>query len=1198
MYNNTDKTFTIDRLDAGDKITIEFSGHYFSNTWHGGNCTMSSTNTSKSENSTLTSGEEFTVNTAGSVSILCNNYTTIKKITIITAHTAVYEIVDAAGGGQTFRFISGGVLADKRAAVQYMTMSFGNLKDLTYVKKMPSDHFAATSVVSADDDFSVCTHSHYTTEVKENLPGKEYTVFKGNDNTTFEPIYGSYYYFYPNVDGEMTIRVYTKANTNDDPLCFFDRTAGTADVVVPASNGSTVYTIQRNVKKDHAYYLCSNPLAMHLLPVHSLIDYTFVPDFEISSLYGILSNGATSSSGTELAQVTHTSGVTLGYRNIKYEGNITGANVDFVVEDGVSKLQFSNITYKSGERVNQGGVVIAEIYGTKSDGNGGTIEVGSAKFVLTVAYSAENYDGTGKEVKKWDFYTDVLAIGRYQDTGSTLQQETDKEDADWLNTYMNLHTNEEPIFKSVYDMEGDNADMIKETEGLIFIAKSNKMGIWNENEKSPAAPNAVVRDRYVGMMNSAKMIIPDLKAGDRVRIHMGRYGGFSNSDEASAHLTIENGKDVRLVSGVENGTVISGTGTYVVGGTIPKVNTLGELTLQGVYNFVVNADGNFSITMEEGQLLKLYDIQIYKNGEIIQDNSVMKVGTSNYEILFTSEDAADATKEMHYNMHYRGKAEPIELLHVDNVSGNLSPLNVNSFTYGQAKGYNENFYRNVKKGDFGSYRVAVGVKTQNNVYVTDYARRTMAVGFRETKTYPYTWDFTDWSSYTEAITTELNNSSLGSDHKTWSVNGIDKAYLRQVTTDETGILFAKGGQLYASNHMFPETAGLGFKRVESANGGINSCMGNVRSTDEGLFLDSRVDGTYEKIVVPQVDVNAAIYVRATLISEASAYKKELYSLNGEVDEPTSIVIGSNSYSKKFAAGGDMIYVVKNTSGEKKDIELWLNGMTIKRIAVSTAPKTVNKYGWATESREYDIDPELTSYMTGQNFTTFLVIDVDYPNKKVITTPIYDNEHNFNFRMPYAEATGDRNKNACIIYNNAGTSVDIIDGGFHLFVPDMHEGDNVAGEGEPEAARKPYADTSTSQMKAKLSSEGVVLASEGAYTNFAFTYLYHDTEDGSIPSGTTLTDGGQAFYRIATGGATSVGHQGYLPLLTANIPNDVMSGSRGFTVSFGNDDLTGVELVQNMVPKADVYYNLNGQQLNGQPSRQGLYIVNGKKMYVK
>ena len=29
-----------------------------------------------------------------------------------------------------------------------------------------------------------------------------------------------------------------------------------------------------------------------------------------------------------------------------------------------------------------------------------------------------------------------------------------------------------------------------------------------------------------------------------------------------------------------------------------------------------------------------------------------------------------------------------------------------------------------------------------------------------------------------------------------------------------------------------------------------------------------------------------------------------------------------------------------------------------------------------------------------------------------------------------------------------------------------------------------------------------------------------------------------------------------------------------------------------------YYNMNGQKMNGQPTQSGLYIVNGKKVYVK
>ncbi len=49
--------------------------------------------------------------------------------------------------------------------------------------------------------------------------------------------------------------------------------------------------------------------------------------------------------------------------------------------------------------------------------------------------------------------------------------------------------------------------------------------------------------------------------------------------------------------------------------------------------------------------------------------------------------------------------------------------------------------------------------------------------------------------------------------------------------------------------------------------------------------------------------------------------------------------------------------------------------------------------------------------------------------------------------------------------------------------------------------------------------------------------------------------------------------------------------------FGNQELTAVKGIENTAVKGD-WYNLNGQKLNGRPTANGIYIVNGKKFIVK
>ncbi|MBR2114515.1 MAG: hypothetical protein IJ929_07600 [Prevotella sp.] len=59
-----------------------------------------------------------------------------------------------------------------------------------------------------------------------------------------------------------------------------------------------------------------------------------------------------------------------------------------------------------------------------------------------------------------------------------------------------------------------------------------------------------------------------------------------------------------------------------------------------------------------------------------------------------------------------------------------------------------------------------------------------------------------------------------------------------------------------------------------------------------------------------------------------------------------------------------------------------------------------------------------------------------------------------------------------------------------------------------------------------------------------------------------------------------------------------SSARELSLSFSDDETTGIENVVSQDTKVadSVYYNLNGQRVES--PRNGLYIVNGKKVFIK
>ena len=81
--------------------------------------------------------------------------------------------------------------------------------------------------------------------------------------------------------------------------------------------------------------------------------------------------------------------------------------------------------------------------------------------------------------------TGILSIGQDKDANSQFYDEVSSETGEWI--YAQRQTGSaggfhDPYYANVFDMEGDNADMIWETEGLWFDTGTNLSCIYNEND--------------------------------------------------------------------------------------------------------------------------------------------------------------------------------------------------------------------------------------------------------------------------------------------------------------------------------------------------------------------------------------------------------------------------------------------------------------------------------------------------------------------------------------------------------------------------------------------------------------------------------------------------------------------------------------------------------------------------------------------
>lgn len=868
------------------------------------------------------------------------------------------------------------------------------------------------------------------------------------------------------------------------------------------------------------------------------------------------------------------------------------------------------------------------------EGNSGTIKVTATNpdyggVTYTVSYTVFYHT----DAEKWDFYSQRLDVGRAADAGSSMASHI----GDWtLDTsggdgeHVYFYNNE------ISDGSGNPreiknaAPQIVETNGLLFYAPAGKFGLYNESDETGVAP-----DRFLALKPGAKVVIPaSLYSGlsnPRIRIKMGRYGGV-DTDNPRIDLTITNALDA-----LEN-EIATTAGDYKIGGSA-WWGDKGDNHQRGEYHFIVKEKAqDFTIEVAAGQWLKLYSIELYNSTELITENSVLG---DRYQLLNVGGTEGSDGVTGTYHVHYRGKGEGTSVYthNLDNSLGKkwdywptgTVTCTPSSFVYGGA-GDPKHTYTS-KIGEFGSFRIRLDCHTFDGKYCTDYASRSMSVGYlKKVASYPYTWDFTDVITY-DGGPNRMGNAESSTDHygeadyvyyERWDKRAawetVEGVAGHRVGKDGGGhnVIFCSGSQLWYGKTIIPELAGLGFTPSNSSSV-YNNTLG---ITSGGLKIDQNTrDWWCYRIAVPNVPADGVVYVRAHP-ERNDAYFNAGYSYgdyvkpmpNKGITGNEEIRFNSTNTFPTSDGSGDVIYVVPgNAESYAKNITLYFNGVTIRKIAVSTDLKTFNAKGWTTESRNHDIDPSLTTEMNGRGIKTYLVTDVKYDKKKVVMTDISN-------AGLMKEAT-DNSKYACILRNTADEPFSVVNGGFYLFVPDMHDkqGSTVPdGDDEKNWNKKNYAPSmESSVMKAKVShaypagyptssspADGTRIPwQEGDYTNFAFTYQYYTLENGYTTG--SVKNGPQGFYRIAKDGGYSLGNQGYLPLLTENIGGDVWAGARGFGLSFDEDEGGEVTAIENIetskseaVAETAIYYSLSGQKLSGKPAKGGIYICNGKKIAIK
>ena len=1121
-------------LIPGDKVTINYAGASTCN----GNANIHVLNTELQHagynwgtqlSSGGTASMAININFLGDLKISANPGTIIESITIESS-IAEYDI-QTVGNTTTFEFTKGGLLAENDFAIPYMHVSFGNVKDYLVVQEAGN----------------LQSHMFNRDTGSENLE----TV--GDQSI---PSGGNFYAFTPTGSGTVTIEGGVHGSCihlfvyNISGGYWEDRAGEYVFYKETYYRNEQTHQLSAtfSVEKGRTYYICqdkNNSTEVNDGYAFHLHKFSFTNTFVVRDL-GVVVNNVDAITGDIALTPIEGAGGTAGAFSVKRcTGNINPSSLSAYIQHGW--IYMSKPTFTAG--TDHAGTVIWDV---KTDGGDATIVV---TFPYHANFGADPNDPTKTSIgHTWNFIdprnsdsnfgnclyrngqsgfstgttSGILSIGRDRDVNSTFHHEVENREWTWSRRVQGTNgTIHDPFFMNVFDMVGDNADMIWETEGLIFNTETNLSIIHNEGD--PISDQTLTNpidfkqglnsdpDRYVGLLPEAdghsSFTIPSLKDGDRVLIFM--KSGMKLGDDDNDYgifLKVHGAKDA-LGTSIDPNDLYKAGGTNYIGGN-------GHTRYEGCYHFIKEGDGDMTFDMVGGSMCKLMYVRIY-TGDRIDTNDVLANKTvdgvtEGGSLLFINDKGATEGDGATLSLHYNGKVQ-FSAFEVLTYSGNL---NDNSFTgdnFKQYGTYEEKLDFTSKVGEIGMFRLRAKDLEYNKKYVGDFSDRNFTVGYRDkVDSYPYTWDFTDIQGFSspamsaEASTypeePKASNDLYGNE---WDISLFDANGYMKLNTgfkelshnhifDAHKIGF--GNQLWAGSGVIPETRGLWFY-TDDNDPLYNDCLqitqGGIRFCNTAAVEGHKPWWNY-KMVVPSVPANAAVYLRMKRDPSVAETDKMYSEQDGDyvlflntrfhfgTNNKTSLTKdgqnvyltqenGSNySFYQVPGTTDEYILAIKNTTGATNHLTYTLNGWIVEKLAVSTDSKNIGSTGFATESRDHVIDHTLTSYMTGLPIHAYIVTAATAAKAATASSPSQAGSVSVapaDVVMPASTGCFLAND----MYNNEATdkSVKVLNNQTHLFAPDMHD--------TPVTIQ-------INLMKARAEA-GTIPATEGGLTNFVLSNRY-------------------------------------------------------------------------------------------------------------
>ena len=809
-----------------------------------------------------------------------------------------------------------------------------------------------------------------------------------------------------------------------------------------------------------------------------------------------------------------------------------------------------------------------------------------------------------------------------------------------------------PAFAAKEVVSGNNAYYIPETAGLIIDTKDRKESFGVSCGKPESITDQVFYESTspVDYVNSCtysfpsfgndnnprgtagsgkvKLTIPNLKKGWYVKLYWARH-----ADNAGHLFTASNVTDL-------NGQYINSSFS-ITGSWVHHNEYVGPTT------FIVNDNGDVSFELQTNNgwtdLYKIVvsenystDMKIVEVESIDEANSNTPQGSRSDWAINTETDHVTLIGDETKTKIYSGISG--EVLCHNAVSpefrtekeGNVT-YTANTVQWTREGKTSYNLLKLKVTGGYGNIKIIQEMKRDG--YVLDKKEQWIAVGHVTPQTYPYTWEFTSYNMNDKFCAgTYINMASTMWFNYKWygyydlDQQGYDGTYRMHTYITEDGSLeknllkplFAQGSQYaYATESKVPqdvpEYAGLGMTLEGIGPKGNNDAyFGYNKGCGHGWLWGIK------ELLIPAVDDGMTVYIQTERGSNPTF----------EIEGGT---MKDNDYDP--AAAGENILVEKKFDQESDSyvddkINTYVYGFTVKadvngnktnvrvknldptkrifRIGVTDIRKDINKFGYATESRDRDIDHMMTGFLTiadahayfAESFTTNPDMETGQDPigfVKLVKAVKTETEIDIDRGSIYGSGKTIDLDYECI---PAGTGVVLYS-------------EKVKNAGKEKSTNIPLfvramhvVSTSTSDnlLVANVTSNNI---GGTAKKDYILTNIYQHRQNLNVNLEGSGTEEKIGFYRAQPGELGA--NKAYL-----NLDNVTSSSAKLVLFSFFDDEeedihngiTTGIEDATHQMDNGQwtmdnaEWYNLNGQKLNGMPSSSGLYIVNGKKVLVK